>query len=251
MKKGMAEEIKELQARGVVPPGGQLDVGVAMTVSAAVGLRPTALDPARTRDLTGDAVGPDGELLVLPAAYWEVTTWQERLLFGVRHGFYGFPTVELVELIKGVIAGRSAIEIGAGNGAFGRALGIPSTDSYQQTQPDVIAYYQLLGQPVVNYGPDVIKMDAYDAVRAYKPDVVIGQWITHRFDPVTQTGNEHGPDEFDILDHCQVYIHVGTSALHAAKPVMRRPHHIEKPSFVYSRAKGDSTDFVAVWKGNK
>lgn len=46
------------------------------------------LDPTKIRDLAPEALGPDGRLRVLPAAFWAGTTPAERALFGHRHGLY-------------------------------------------------------------------------------------------------------------------------------------------------------------------
>ncbi|HEY3283412.1 MAG TPA: hypothetical protein VGN26_14180 [Armatimonadota bacterium] len=55
---------------------------------------------------------------------------------------YQFPTRELVLWLQELIRGRRAIEIGAGNGWLGWHLGIPMTDSYQQSEhPDTMLYY--------------------------------------------------------------------------------------------------------------
>lgn len=93
-----------------------------------------ALD-ARTRDISADVLDGSGRLRILPAAYWATTTPPERGLFCVRHGVYCLVTEELVAYLREAIAGRSAIEIGAGNGVLAEALGIPATDNFMQTWP--------------------------------------------------------------------------------------------------------------------
>src|SRR5271170_675184 len=62
-------------------------------------------------------------------------------LFCHATGRYGLPTIELVEYLKELIGGRSAIEIGAGNGDLGRHLGIPMTDSRLQEDPVIRERY--------------------------------------------------------------------------------------------------------------
>lgn len=218
-----------------------------------IGIGAVALDTNAIRDIAPDVLGPDGRLKILPAAYWAATTWQERAAFGTLHGIYSFPTVELVEYLRGVIGDRSAIEIGAGNGVLAEALGIPATDSFQQRIPKYREYYERLGQVIVPYGPNVIEMHASRAVRRLKPDVVIGCWVTHKFDPryPAASGNEVGVDESDVLDHCRSYVFVGNERIHAAKPLWRFPHERFQFPFVFSRAHVDSADFVAVWRGRK
>lgn len=209
------------------------------------------LDPKSIRDLAPEALGPDGRLRVLPAAFWAATTPAERALFGHRYGLYSFPTTELVEHLRTLIGGRPAIEIGAGHGVLAEALGIPATDSRMQDQPHYRAHYAALGQPTVPYGPNVIDCHASRAVRRYRPAVVVGCWVTHKYDPRRHAagGNEVGIDEPDILANCALYVVVGNEQVHAGKAIWARRHSITFPDFVYSRAQNGSRDFIATWPG--
>lgn len=211
----------------------------------------TVIDTSNVRDLRPDALGADGRLRVLPAAFWEGTTAIERATFGMRTGLYSFPTLELVEYLRELIGGRMAIEIGAGHGVLAEALGIPGTDSYQQRMPRYRAIYEGIGQPIVPYGPRVVEMHASRAVRHYKPQVVIGCWVTHRYDPTQHErgGNEAGIDELDILRHCAAYVVIGHEGVHGAKPIWNRKHTIEFPPFVYSRALSAGRNFIAIFDG--
>lgn len=209
------------------------------------------LDPDSVRDLRPEALDEHGTLRVLPAAFWQATTVDERALFGLRTGSYGFPTLELVAYLKELIGGRRAIEIGAGNGVLCKALGIPGTDSYQQREPKYAAHYAALQQPTVPYGAHVEKMDAATAIRHYRPEVVIGCWVTHRYDPADHKrgGNEAGPDGDDLLAHCKDYVLIGNDRVHGANPLWSRSHTCVSLPFLYSRAHG-SRDFVAVFEGD-
>lgn len=222
-------------------------VGEAMSALDCV-----VLDATNVRDLRPDALGADGRLRVLPAAFWEGTSARERAVFGARTGIYSFPTLELVARLREIIAGRSAIEIGAGHGALAEALGIPGTDSYQQREPKYRALYEGHGLKIVPYGPHVVEMHASRAVRHYRPEVVIGCWVTHKYDPRQHErgGNEVGIDEADILRHCAAYVVVGHEGVHSQKPVWSRKHTIEFPPFVYSRALSAGRDFIAIFDGS-
>lgn len=211
------------------------------------------IDPSQFRDLCPLALGPDGRIQVLPASFWESTTVHERALFGARTGIYSFPTLELVERLRELIAGRSAIEIGAGHGVLAEALGIPGTDSFQQLMPQYRRIYDAGNLAIAPYGPKVVEMHASRAVRHYKPDVVIGCWCTHKYDPKQHArgGNEVGVDEFDILRHCSTYVLVGNEKVHAHTPLWDREHTIEHPPYVYSRASNGSADFIATFRGSK
>ena len=86
------------------------------------------LDPEQVRDISNLLVDSHGKFRVLPAVAYQGITAQERLLFGVRHGIFGFPTTELVALLRERIEGHHAIEIVSGNGVLAQALGfLPRT----------------------------------------------------------------------------------------------------------------------------
>lgn len=208
-----------------------------------------ALDPKRVRDISPDVLDEYGRLRIMPASYWRSTMRDERILFGTRRGIYNFPTEELVKYLRHIIGGRSAIEIGAGNGVLASALGITATDSYQQRRPKYRMIYERAGQPIVPYGSNVIEINAYQALRKFKPQVVIGCWVTHLYDPVRHEagGNEVGVDEVDVLDRCETYVHVGNEKVHEGKAIWSEPHTIAYPEWVYSRAHNGTRDFVAQW----
>jgi len=212
------------------------------------------VDPTTVRDIAPEVLGDDGRLKILPAAYWADTTPAERMLFGFRHGIYSFPTVELVERLREIIGGRVAIEIGAGHGVLADALGIPGTDNREQEKPGVRMLLAMQGSPPVRYGPNIVEAHASRAVRLFKAEVVIGCWVTQLWDPRASwnpgDSKLDGVDEEDIIRQCQFYVLVGNEKVHEAKRIWSRPHHIEYPPFVYSRAMNGAREFIAVWKGS-
>lgn len=208
------------------------------------------IDPNGVRDIAADALDDNGDLRILPASFWANTTREERALFGVRHGLYCFPTIELVEWLKRTIDDRSAIEIGAGSGALAKALGIPATDNRMQEWPQIQAIYASAGQPVVTYGDNVEMMDAHQAVAHYQPDVVVAAWVTHRYDPQRPQagGNVYGVNEASLLRRVSEYLFIGNRATHEGKPLWSRQpiEYVEGPMLV-SRAMTDAPNFVARW----
>jgi hypothetical protein len=205
----------------------------------------------QVRDLRPLVFDAEGRMRVLPASFWQDTTVDERAVFGTRSGIYGFPTLELVERLRELIGARSAIEIGAGHGVLAEALGIVATDSFQQRDPKYRLVYELSQQAIVPYGASVVEMHASRAVRHYKPQAVVGCWVTHKYDPKQpeRGGNEVGIDEPDILQHCESYIVVGNEEVHKHKVIWIRPHTIEYPPYLFSRATNGSRDFIAVFSG--
>lgn len=208
------------------------------------------LNPTRVRDISDLVLDAQGHLRILTARELAATTPQERLLCDVRHGLYGFPTLELVDFLRTRIAGRSAIEIGAGHGVLAQALGIPATDNRQQEDAAIRAHYRALGQPTVPYGDHVEKLDAAAALTTYRPQVVIACWVTHRFEAHRPEagGSATGVDEAAIIAACEEYIVIGNERVHAGKPIWSLPHEKLTPPWLYSRAVNGSADFVAVWR---
>lgn len=209
------------------------------------------IDPSFVRDISNSLLDESGRLMPVPSAVLEQTTDLERAIFGARHACYVLPTLELVEHIQGLIGGRSAIEIGSGNGVLARALGILATDSHMQARPEIAAHYRALGQKTISYGEGVLRLDALEAVRTLKPQVVVGAWVTHRYDPKRHwaEGNADGIDEEALLELCEEYIFIGNDSVHAKKSIWRHPHRKTYLPFIFSRAKDGSKDFIAVWKG--
>lgn len=214
-------------------------------------MRLSIVDPSTVRDLAPLLLDDAGRLKVVPSSVLAETSDIERTLFGVRHACYVLPTVELVEHIRALIAGRTALEIGSGNGVLAAALGIPATDNLLQLRPDVAQYYQALRQPVIRYGKHVQRLDAHAAIAQFKPQVVVAAWVTHRYDPNRHwaEGNEDGVHEESVLAQCEQYIFIGNDAVHAKKSIWSRPHDKTYPPFVFSRARDGSKNFIAVWQG--
>lgn len=210
-------------------------------------------DVAAVRDLTPDVLDRDGRMRVLPASYWAATTVMERAVFGNAHGIYAFPTVELVQRLTELIGGRTAIEICAGHGVLGQALGIPATDNRMQEDGDTMRFFNQIGMPPVRYGTNVIACPANEAVRRYRPQVVIGCWVMHQYRPDRHFagGNPAGVDEADIVNNCEQYIVVGNEQVHRHSPLWERPHQVEYPDYLYSRALNGSREFLARWSRQK
>lgn len=209
------------------------------------------IDTRTIRDITPAVLAAPGKPRIMPASFYREVTAHERAAFCVRNGIYGLPTEELVAWVRARIAGRNAIEIGAGHGAFAEALGIPATDSWQQANPDMIAYYASIRQPVVQYGANVERLDAAAAVTKHKPQVVVASWVTHRYRPERHSfaGNPDGVDEEAIIKSCETYILIGNRRVHEGKSIWSLPHEIIEPDWLFSRSFNGSPDFIAVWGG--
>jgi hypothetical protein len=195
------------------------------------------------------ALDVNGKLVVHPYEFWAQFEQVEISAFCVRNGIYCVPTQELVSWLSEQIAGRKAIEIGAGNGVLASHLGIPATDNRMQEWSHVAARYEEIKQAVVKYGEHVKPMDAEKAVRAFKPKVVISAWVTHKYFETAHErgGNIHGVREENIIANAQ-YISICNRHVHRHKPALDIPHEEFEFPWLVSRAFGDAANFIAVWK---
>ncbi|MEX1029154.1 MAG: hypothetical protein WDZ91_03800 [Paenibacillaceae bacterium] len=126
----------------------------------------------------------DGTLNVLPYHKLKDIPQSAISQFCVQHGYYLIPTVELVFFIKEEIGQSPAIEIGSGSGTLCKALGIVGTDNYMQMWADVKEAYESAHQKPISYGAHVQRIAARDAIRKYRPDVIVAAWVTRRLPPL-------------------------------------------------------------------
>jgi hypothetical protein len=168
-------------------------------------------------------------------------------LWAVRRARYQFITTELVEWLRARIAGRSVIEVGAGQGDLGHHLGIHMTDSGMQTTPECLLQYASQGQMPTIPPPEVERLDAIDAVKKYKPQVVVASWITQKWHEGDPHGNAYGPEESQIVNAVDTYIHVGNRSVHGLKRILRMKHREYKPKGLVSRGHEQAKNLIYVW----
>lgn len=165
-----------------------------------------------------------GNITPVPFDILNNFTQEELSLFCLMHGVYQLPLVELIQFLRVEIGGRSALEIGAGNGCIGRSLGIKTSDNHMQLIPEIRNYYEnIVRQPIVKYGKDVENLDAISAVKKYKPEVVVACWVTHLYKPGMEVGNPLGiEEELLFANGVKKYIHVGNTDVHSQKPILSK-----------------------------
>lgn len=160
----------------------------------------------------------DGKVIPLPFSELGKYSQQQLSFFCYKYAIYQLPTTELIDFLKTELQG-SSIEIGAGNGCIGRAIGIRMTDNHLQDMPMIKLHYQMLNQPTIKYGSDVEKVGASKAVEKYKPETVVGCWITTADKQRAQTvADFHGIDDTKLFNAgVKKYIHVGNEGTHLEK----------------------------------
>ena len=123
------------------------------------------------------------------------------------------------------------------------------TDSYlQQDNAQVKMLYQLSGQPVIHYPPDVIKADALTAYRRFKPECILGCYVTHRWREGMQNGNMYGVDFERLLPLVKRLILVGNKHIHWENPIMAQRHReIDLQGTLITRSEDRTSDRIFVW----
>lgn len=190
-----------------------------------------------------------GRLRVLPVTEIDRLDRQAVRAWCHLRGVYLLPTAELIAWLHERIGERSAIEIGSGNGALGRALGIPRTDSRVQ-EGAAKAFHEATRQPPVRYGDDVVRLEAAEAVRVHRPQVVVAAWVTHKLPddaPRRAVGCAFGVCEDQIARRVEEYIMIGNLRVHAEKPLLRQPHEEFRLPFIRSRARDPGADRAWSW----
>jgi len=187
-------------------------------------------------------------LRVLPASEYARIPRDELRTWCHFRAVYQLPSQELVDWMRERIGSRSALEVGAGRGWLGRALGVRMTDNHCQSWADVRAYYEAMQQPTIPYGSDVEAVDALDAVARYTPQVVFGCWVTQKSSQ-PGGGSVYGLEEAAMLQRVEEYIVVGNDRIHGTKDIMARPHETVRAPWIISRAQQPELNAIYVWRG--
>jgi hypothetical protein len=174
------------------------------------------------------------------------------LIWCNKKGIYCLPTIELIDWLKQQIGNDSAIEICSGNGAIGRALQIPRTDSFIQQSPEIATIYKLIGQLPIAPPEDVQKFEANEAIDHFKPSVVIGSYVTQKFmvgDDQKNIGSSiYGVDELSLLPKVKKYITIGNTTTHGIKRSRNLPHATYRFDWLYTRSVKPEYNEIVVWE---
>lgn len=177
-----------------------------------------------------------------------------RLLLGTL-GVFQLPTFELIDFLNHMITDKTAIEICCGIGTIGKILGIPATDrKLSDGIKESIAYHQILKNetPLNKYTsnfPDFVEtLTANQAIEKYKPDVVIGCWVSQKATNKT-IGSLYGVEEDKILEKVETYIHCGSSvnSAHYKKKILKQKHYTIQADWLFDRASGRGPSEMKIW----
>ena len=198
-------------------------------------------------------VAPEGEFIV--RSYEDLKDFSQETImaFCVKFGIYCFPTLELVEFLKGYIFDKKVLEIGSGRGILSKEPGIKGVDTFEQQYKHRADAYEVIGQAPVTYGKHIERWDALDAVGRYKPDTVLAAWVTHQYDfkQHLNGGNPLGVKEEKIINKVKEYVFVGNDHVHKLKPILKLPHKTLKFEWLLSRGMERSDNSIYIWEGLK
>jgi hypothetical protein len=92
-------------------------------------MRVTILPQADTSYIDKAFLADDGYVRLRPAAEWRAIDPVHLRIWCGRRARYQVVTQEMVDWLRPQVAGRNALEVGAGAGDLGHHLGIRMTDS--------------------------------------------------------------------------------------------------------------------------
>ncbi len=198
----------------------------------------------------------DGKLQPMPSAFYELQDRQSLSAWCIIRGFYCLPTLELIDWLRERVGDElgpgqpSVIEVGAGHGAIGRALGIPTTDSREHEEPAMAAAIQAMRQGLTICPPDVEKATAAEAAEKYRPHTLIASWVTWRYNPMRHDdgGSDRGVDWRKMLakPFLQRLIFIGHERIHAPMGIFDMPHETHRLPFLWGRPL-DARNVVWIW----
>lgn len=193
-----------------------------------------------------------GNLKVLDYNYLKDIPQSHLSQFCTEEGFYIIPTIQLLVFLQEEINEdfENTIEIGAGHGAISRVLGIRAVDNYMQDDPKIKALYETYRQKTVPYGDHVERIDANSAVQKYKPNIVIGAYCTHLYNPKEhwREGNAYGIDEKKIIRKVKKYIHIGNEKVHGKKPILKEKTREVKEDWIVGRSLHSKQNVIWIWE---
>lgn len=196
----------------------------------------------------------DGLLKAVPAALLHQIRPDHLQIWANKNAVYQFATTELVDFLKSEIKGKQekTIEICAGCGVLSRELGITGTDSYMQQEKRFRKFYETLGQQITKPPEHIKKYEAYAAVRRFRPEIVIGAFVTQHatLDENLRgfTGSPFGVREHMILQKVKKYILIGNEQTHAGKLIFQLPHRKLTFPWLISRCNDQSLNRIWIWE---
>jgi hypothetical protein len=200
------------------------------------------------KELDNILLDKNGKLKLIKAAALKNIPQQNIACWCRKNSIYSIVTTELIDWLKDQIKDKVAIEIGAGKNILGKELGIVQTDSYIQNTPEVVEKFIQMRQPIIEYPERVQKYEAREACTRYRPQVVIGTWITQLGGSTVPQSSPYGVNETKVVNWVEKYILIGHEDSHNMKKIMDIPHKTYEFPWLYSRAMNVNGNKIWVWE---
>lgn len=78
--------------------------------------------------------------------------------------------------------------------------------------------------PVIQYPDDVEELDAEAALAKYRPEVIVGSYVTHKWMKGMKTGSQYGVNFSKLLNNCRYLVLLGNLNTHYENPIMKLFH---------------------------
>lgn len=115
----------------------------------------------------------------------------------------------------------------------------------------MVKYYDSIKQKPVSPPKSVFKFEANEAVNYFKPDMVIGSWITEKYRG-GDNGSMWGVDEETMLSKIKYYIHIGNDNTHNYKFVFQNStQETFRFPWLVSRGRDKSKNHIKIIQGGR
>jgi len=192
----------------------------------------------------------NGDLRLLPASVYHAYPTRALAAWCMLKSVWQLPTLELIQWLQlHIIRGQKAIAICSGHDRIGHHLGIPMTDAFHAIRkPEYAATLRRCGIAPRPPHSDVEELEALAAIKKYKPQVVIGAWVSHVHDGTSDEGYMYGVDEFAVLRAVKTYAMIGHRKIHDGKPLRQKPHERKLLPGLVSRSMNPAGNCIYVWQ---
>ena len=205
-------------------------------------------------------INQQGLIQAVPAIVLKEIPHEHLMNWANTREVWQIVTCEQIQWLKEQIGDKKAMEICAGNGVVSSELGIIGVDSRIQEKP----YFKKImeekfgkdnGLQTTHPPKDIKRYEAIEAIRVFRPDIVIGCFVTPKGPRVEASKgimcNAYGPDMKELFARIEKYIHFGNQNTHFPNPIYELPHTELSFPWLYTRSFDQSLNRVWIWESTR
>lgn len=212
---------------------------------------PSAEDLVQVLRIDQQLRGEDGLLRLLPLAAYEVIPRPLLSYWAMLWGYWILPTVELVAWVREQLGDRPAVEVAAGAGVLGRALGIACIDwNTRRHFPEIALITRLAQQRDPARGAHVLDEEAWAAIVQRRPRAVVAAYPVQRVyegDPAVFGGSRCGIEEWRIVRSVERYLVLGSAGAIGKRKISRLPHRRVRAPGLVTRCLYPEEEYAWIW----